>query len=141
MPASRRRFPAFAAATTSGVVIGLIIQILLAKRGIDLAAAWHDAATNDGMQLRSALVWWTIAGVTFVASFVIAAVIDRVRWTYLRVMRWALGVAGVYFLAVIGHAAASPPGIAAGAHLAASLAAFAVALLMAAFGAYFAVRS
>jgi hypothetical protein len=141
MPKSRRRLPAFAAATTSGVLIGLIVQILLAKQGVDLTAIWRGIAASGGLQMRSALVWWTIAGVAFVASFVIATAMYRFNWLYLRFMKWVLALAGVYYLAVIGHAAPMPPGIMLGAHVATSLGAFGVALLMSCFGAYFAVRS
>jgi hypothetical protein len=128
------------AAVAGGVMVAMVAQIWLAHRGLELMGAWQTLLHGGGRQLNAAFVWWAITGIAFVASFLIAAVASRISWLYLRSLRWVAAAALVLVLAAIADKAPlSPPG-AAGAQTLATFAALLAAMLMAWFGAFFAVR-
>jgi hypothetical protein len=132
----------YTTALTSGVLAALALQIYLTRSGYDLVGLWANVFSTRSMQLRTAGPWWAIAGVAFVVSGATAAALSRLPlpWRRFRLLRWVLGAAVVFALADIGHSAAVPEGIAAGANVAASMGALAIAALMSMFGAYFTVR-
>jgi hypothetical protein len=141
MPASNSALRAAlaAAAVVGGVMAAMIIDIMLARRGIGLVGAWQGIV-RSGTPLHAALAWWAITGGAFVAGFIVAMVASRLSWLYLRSLRWVAVCALTIGLAVIGDLA-PPAAAAAASHQAlATLAALAVAMLMAGFGAFFAVR-
>ena len=74
------------------------------------------------------------------AGFAIAATISRVSWLYFRPLRWVAAAALVLALATIGDTLPLANPDAAGHHALAILTALTVAMLMAGFGAFFAVR-
>ncbi len=118
----------------------MIIDIMLARRGIGLVGAWQGILRSGGTPMHAALAWWAITGGAFVSGFITAMVASRLSWLYLRSLRWLAVCALTIGLAVIGDLA--PPAAAGAAdHQAlATLAALAVAMVMAGFGAFFAVR-
>src|SRR5688572_19115240 len=131
---------------TVGIVCGMfaavITQILLARRGIELAGVWRDLLTARGLQLRSAGAWWLMAASAFVFGAAVAGALSRLPlpWVRLRAVRWLAGAAAVYALAHVGHSAALGSGGGVAVHVTASLAALCAAALMALFGAYFAAK-
>ena len=128
------------AAVAGGVIVAMVAQIALAHRGLELIGVWQALLRGGGRQLSAALAWWSITGIAFLASFVIAGIASRFSWLYLRSLRWvAAAVLALALAAVADKAPLSPPG-AAGAQALASFAALLTAMMMAWFGAFFAVR-
>ena len=127
---------------TCGVLAALVLQIDLSRAGFDLVGLWQNLFSSKAPQLRTAGPWWAIAGSAFIGGGAAAAALSRLPlpWRRFRLLRWALGAAIVLALAHIGHSAPAPQGVGDGAHVAASLAAMAVAALMAMLGAYITVR-
>jgi len=136
---SSRRPALLAAAVVGGVMTAMIVEIMLARRGLMLTGAEQGSA-GGGRQVHAALAWWAITGAAFVASFVIAATTSRVSWLHFRPLRWVAAVALVLALATIGDAIPLAAADAAGRYALAILTALTVAMLMAGFGAFFAVR-
>ena len=132
----------YTTALTCGVLAALALQIYLSRTGFDFVGLWANVFSTKAMQLRSAGPWWAIAGLAFVVSGATAAALSRLPlpWRRFRLLRWALGAVIVFVLADIGHSAAAPEGVGAGATVAANLGALGIAALMAMFGAYFTVR-
>jgi hypothetical protein len=95
---------------------------------------------GGGTQMHAALAWWAITGAAFVAGFVIAAITSRVSWLYFRPLRWVAAAALVLALATVGDAIPLATADVAGHYALAILTALTVAILMAGFGAFFAVR-
>jgi hypothetical protein len=128
-------------ATTCGVLAAIAAQIVLARRGIELAGVWRDIASR-GFHLRAAGAWWMMAGSALLVGAAVAAALSRfpLPWLRFRLLRWIAGAALVGVLAHIGHAAAMKAGVAVGIHAAASVAAVVAAALTALFGAYFAAK-
>jgi hypothetical protein len=132
----------YVTAMTCGVIAAMATQIMLARSGVDLAGAWRALFTAQALQTRAAGAWWLIAGAAFLTGAVVAGALSRLPlpWRRLRLVRWVLGTAIVYALAEAGHLAVSAPGQSAAAHAATSIAALAVAAVVAQFGAYFSVK-
>ena len=135
-----RRPALLVAAMAGGVMTAMIVEIMLARRGLMLSSASPGVMRGSGTQIHAALAWWAITGAAFVASFAIAATTSRVSWLYFRPLRWVAAAALVLGLATIGDAIPLAAPAAAGHHALASLTALTVAMLMAGFGAFFAVR-
>jgi len=133
MSVSIARPAVLAAAVASGVTAAMIVEIMLEHRGVVLTAAWRGA-------MHAALAWWAITGGAFLASFVIAAVMSRFEWLYFRSLRWIAAAILVAALALVAAEAPLAASDAAGHHALATLAALLVAMLMASFGAFFALR-
>ncbi len=141
VPAPSSRRPALlVAAIVGGVMTAMIVEIMLARRGLTLSGAQQDVMRGGGTQMHAALAWWAITGAAFVAGFAIAAITSRVSWLYFRSLRWVAAVALVLVLAKIGDAIPLAAADAAGHYALAILTALTVAMLMAGFGAFFAVR-
>jgi hypothetical protein len=132
----------YTTALTCGVLAALALQIYLSRAGFELVGLWGNLLSTKAMQLRTAGPWWAIAGTAFIASGATAAALSRLPlpWRRFRLLRWAAGAGIVFVLADIGHSAAAPEGVGAGANVAASLGALGTAALMGMFGAYFTVR-
>jgi hypothetical protein len=141
MPASTtsRRPILVVAAIAGGVMAAMIVEIMLARRGLVLTGAWQGVM-RGGTQIHAALAWWAITGAAFVASFLIAMTTSRLTWLYFRSLRWVAAAALVLALAIVGGAIPLAAADAAGHHALATLMALCVAMLMAGFGAFFAVR-
>jgi hypothetical protein len=133
---------ALATAVICGMLAAIVTQVLLARRGIELAGVWRDLFAARGLQLRAAGAWWAMVASAFIAGATVAAVISRfpLPWQRLRTLRWVAGAGVVFALAHVGHSASLKAGGGLGMHVAASLAALLAAALMALFGAYFAAR-
>ena len=118
----------------------MVVQIMLARRGLVFNGAWPGLLRGGGTQIHAALAWWAVTGAALVAGFAIAATTSRISWLYFRSLRWVAAAALVLVLAVIGDANPLAAADAAGHHALATLTALIVAMVMAGFGAYFAVR-
>ncbi|HEY1543546.1 MAG TPA: hypothetical protein VGG01_14125 [Xanthobacteraceae bacterium] len=134
-----RRAALVAASVGGGVIVAMIIDIMLARRGIGLLGAWQGVL-HSGTPVHAALAWWAITGGAFVSGFIIALVASRISWLYLRSLRWVVVVAVTIGLSAITDLAPRAAADAAGHQAVATLAALAVAMVMAGFGAFFAVR-
>ena len=121
-------------------MVAMIVEIVLARRGILLVSAWQGIHRGGGTPLRAAIAWWAIVGAACPAGFVLAFVLSRVSWLYFRSLRFVAAAAATLVLAWIGDLAPPVVAGAAGHQALASLAALAAAMLMAGFGAFFAVR-
>jgi hypothetical protein len=128
------------AAIAGGVMAAMIVEIMLARRGLVLTGALQGLVHGGGTQVHAALAWWAITGAAFVASFAIAMATSRFAWLYFRSLRWVAAAALVLALAMIGGAIPLAEADAAGPRALATLTALCVAMLMAGFGAFFAVR-
>lgn len=135
-----RRSALVVVAIVGGMMTAMIVQIMLARRGLVLTGAWQGLMRGGGTQVNAALAWWAMTGAAFVAGFAIAAVISRFSWLYFRSLRWVSAIALVLGLATVGDASPLAAPDAATHHALATLTALTVAMLMAAFGAFFAVR-
>jgi hypothetical protein len=140
VPSSARRPALLVAAIAGGVMAAMIVEIMLARRGLVLTGAWHGLTRSGGTPMHAALAWWAITGGAFLTSFFIAATTSRFAWLYFRSLRWVAAAALVIALAAVGGETPLAAAGAAGAHALATFAALAVAMLMAGFGAFFAVR-
>jgi hypothetical protein len=129
-------------AMVGGLFAPLIAQILLARRGIELASVGRDLLSARGPQLRSAGAWWLMAASAFVIGAAIAGALSRLPlpWVRLRPLRWIAGGVLVFALAHVGHSAALNEGANVTVHVTASFVALCAAALMALFGAYFAAK-
>lgn len=126
------------AAVAGALMITMIVQIELARRGLELTGPGRTLL--GGRQIHAAVAWWAITGVAFLSSFVIAAVVSRINWLYLRSLSWVGAAALALALAVLSdRAPLAAPG-AAGHQALAVFAAMLAATMMAWFGAFFAVR-
>jgi len=130
-------------AIAAGVFATLAAQVLLNNRGMMVGTIWQNMANGNPPNLRAAMVWWVIAGSALVVGAAVAAVFARVPapWQRFRGARWILAGVGLYVLAHIAHATATPEGIGGTAQLGSATIAVLLAGLMAAFGAIFALRS
>lgn len=128
-------------ATTCGVLAAVAAQIVLARRGIELADMWREISAR-GFHLRAAGAWWMplISALLVGAATAGALSWYPLPWVSFRPMRWIVGAALVGVLAHIGHAAATKAGTSIGIHSAASFVAVCAAALLALFGAYFAAK-
>jgi hypothetical protein len=132
----------YATGVAAGVVAAMVVQILMARTGVELSGIWRNLLTAQALQLRSAGAWWLMEGAAFLTSAVIVAALSRLPWPWhrLRGLRWLLGIALVFALAEVGHIASGLESHDVGAHLAVTLIALAAAAFIALFGAYFAVK-
>jgi hypothetical protein len=140
---NRSRIPAahvFAVAVMIGMATALVTQAALGAYGIALTGVWRSLTAANQPQLRSALAWWATAGAAFVGGFVVAFVMTRFEWLYLRWVRGWLLAASVIGLAVVARNLPPAEDLAASAVVFSSAAALVVAFLMASFGGYFALR-
>jgi hypothetical protein len=142
MPASNsvHRAALVAAAVVAGVMVAIIIDIVLARRGIGLLGAWQGVVHSNGTPVRAAVAWWAMMGGAFGASFIIALVASRFSWLYLRSLRGVAVGALAIGLAAISDLAPPAAADAANHQAVVALAALAAAMAMAGFGAFFAVR-
>jgi hypothetical protein len=126
------------AAIAGGVMTAMIVETELARRGIVLAGG--SGAVMRGRQIGAALAWWAITGAALAAGFLIATATSRFTWLYFRQLRFVAAAALVLALAAIGGSIPPVAAEAAGRHALATLTALFVALLLAGFAAFFAVR-
>src|SRR4051812_44590519 len=93
---------ALAVGATCGVLAAMVTQILLARRGIDLAGVWHALLSARGLQLKAAGAWWMMAASGFIVGAVVAGVLSRASlpWVRLRALRW---IAAAVVVAALAH--------------------------------------
>jgi hypothetical protein len=127
---------------TCGVLAAIAAEILLRRTGVEIADTWRSIASGQGLEMRSVSAFWLMAGSAFVVSAVVAGALSRLPlpWHRLRPLRWLAGAALVLALAEVGHIASITGGHGGGIHAGMSLAALALAALVALFAAYFATK-
>ena len=132
----------YTTALTCGVLAEIALEIELSHAGYELIGLWGNLSSLRALQLRTAGPWWAIPVLAFIVGGITAAALSRLPlpWRRFRLLRWALAAALVFVLADIGHHAAGLPGSHGGANVIASLAAIAIAAIMALGGAYLTVR-
>ena len=132
----------YATGITCGVLAAIAAQILLSRAGVDLVNVWRSLFSAQGLQLQSASAWWLMAGAAFLMSAVVVAALSRLPlpWHSLRGLRWIAGAALIFGLAEVGHIGSTVSAPVGGAHVAVTLAALFVAILLSLFGAYFAIK-
>jgi|SRR5579864_6434909 hypothetical protein len=131
-----------AAGTIGGFLVAESALIVIGHMNLEMAEMWHDLFTSTQVHMRSALIWWLMAGTAMVGGFVTAALTRFLltNWWPLRMLRWILGAVIVAGLGAVGHAASEPPAIDSAAYMAANLSTMAASLLAASVGAFFAAR-
>jgi hypothetical protein len=136
------RASVYATGVVCGVLTAMVMQIWLDHSGIVLSEVWRSLLSAQALQLRSAGVWWLIAGASFLVSAIVVAVLSRLPlpWHRFRLLRWILGAGVVFALAEAGHMSAEITHTEVGAHTAVSLAALLAAAATSLFGAYFAAK-
>ena len=90
------RLLVFGAATSGGVLLAIVVQVVLAQLGLDLAAIWRAVGVPRAAQLRAATAWWLIAGIAFMAGFAIAALVRYLVANQSRVRGWLGWVGGLF---------------------------------------------
>lgn len=145
MPNDHQSYPrlfVLGVALISGVCLSVAAQIALVHFGLDLGAIWRGLRGPQASQLRAAFAWWLIAGISFVAGFLIAVLSKylTVHPVHSQTIRWLAGAAAVVALTLIGHQAAPPPGLSPAASVGIGLAVMCVAGILSLLGAYFVVR-
>jgi hypothetical protein len=132
----------YATAVLCGLMAAMVVEILLARRGIELAGAGRNILSTRALQLRAAGAWWLMVGAALVTSAAAAGALSRLPrpWTTYRGLRWLAGAAIVFGLAHVGHLATFEATRPVAAHVSISLIALAAAGLMALLGAYFAAK-
>jgi hypothetical protein len=133
----------FGAAISGGVLLAIVVQVVLAQLGLDLAAIWHAVKVPRAAQLRAATAWWLIAGITFMAGFAIAALVrylvanpGRVRgW-----VGWIGGLVAVVGLTWVGREATTTKELGALASVITGLAVLVAGGALSLLGAFFAMR-
>jgi len=135
------RILGFTVGVLAGSLLAVSSQIVLGRLKIELAAAWADNVAPSA-QLRSALVWWLIAGVALGSGYVTATVSRSViQGSPVRpLFVWLFGAAATALFAITGHLAAGRSDFDPSAHAAASFAGMAGALIASAVGAALALR-
>jgi hypothetical protein len=126
--------------TTVGVFAAFVVQAELAARDMHVASAWTQLTSGAPLHFASASVLWAIAGIGFIGGAVGGALMVRFPppWRDFRVVRWIIGAAIIFGLALIAGEIEPPQDVGAGTALAANMAAIGVAGLMALLGASFA---
>src|SRR5688572_6336163 len=131
-----------ATGVTCGVLAAMAALIVLSRGGIELAGVWREILSAKGLQLRAAGAWWLMAASAFLVGAAVTGALSRLPlpWHRFRLLRWLAGAVLVFGLAHVGHAAALKSGASVNFHVAATFAALCAAVLMALFGAYFALK-
>jgi hypothetical protein len=131
-----------AAGVACGVLAAVAALIVLSRAGVELAGVWRDLLAAKGLQLRAAGAWWLMAASAFLAGAAVTGALSRLPlpWHRFRLLRWIAGAALVFGLAHVGHSASLESGASVAIHTVATFAALCAAILMALFGAYFALK-
>src|SRR3954464_8440606 len=84
------RASVWSAGVVCGVLTAMVMQIWLDHSGIVLSEVWRSLLSAQALQLRSAGVWWLIAGASFLVSAIVVAVLSRLPlpWHRFRLPRW-----------------------------------------------------
>jgi hypothetical protein len=130
-----------AAAMSAGLLIAIAAQAALAQFGLDLGAVWRGLAPRAA-QLRAAFAWWLIAGVSFVAGFLFAALAKYLFAHPNRfvALRWLGGAAVIAGLVLVGRQAVAPSGLPPAASVLIGVAVLVLAGMLSLLGAFFVVR-
>jgi hypothetical protein len=141
MPQDPPRITIFAIAMTSGVLLALAAHVLAARFGIGLTSAWRDPIPTDPNALRSALGWWSILAAGFAGSF-LAGLLVQIQAGDRRPRRRLQPLIPVVFfliLAGVPHLAAAAPAATLPITLGVNLAVFALGIITAFCGSWFAM--
>ena len=130
-----------AAASISGVLLGLAVHMLGVRFGLDLGGLWRTEFGTT-VPAGAAIAWWLIAAAAFGGGYLTANVLrSAVSGTLPPRMRQFLIAVGVLILAGAGQAASAPSPIPSLSGVLAGVAALALGGLMAFSGAHVALRN
>ncbi|MGZ9073559.1 MAG: hypothetical protein ACXW3G_11755 [Rhodoplanes sp.] len=129
-------------ALISGVLLSVATQAVLAHLGLDLGGLWRGLRGPQATQLRAAFAWWLIAGISFVAGLVIAALAKFLSAHPIRSgsVQWLAGAAAVVLLTIVARQATAPSGLSPAAIVGIGLSVMCVAGILSLLGAFFVVR-
>lgn len=141
MPQDPPRITIFAIAMTSGVLLALAAHVLAARFGIGLTSAWRDPIPTDPNALRSALGWWSILAAGFAGSFLAGLLVQIQAGDRRPRRRLQPLIPAVFFLILAGvpHLAAAAPAATLPITLGVNLAVFALGIITAFCGSWFAM--
>jgi hypothetical protein len=125
---------------TVGLFAAFVVETELAAKDMYLASAWMQLTNGGLLHFASASILWAIAGTAFVGGAIGAALLVRFPppWRNFRLLRWIIGAAIVFGLAMIAGESEPPHDVGPGTALIADMAAIGIAALMALLGASFA---
>jgi hypothetical protein len=126
--------------TTVGIYAAFIVLAELARRDMSVTSAWVQLTSGAPLHFASASVLWAIAGIAFIGGAAGGALMVRFPppWRGFRLVRWIIGAAIVFGLALIAGEIEPPHDVGNGTALVANMAAISVGALMALLGASFA---
>lgn len=129
-------------ALIGGVLLSVATQVVLAHLGLDLGGLWRGLRGPQATQLRAAFAWWLIAGISFVAGLVIAALAKFLSAHPIRSgsVQWLAGAAAVVLLTIVARQATAPSGLSPAASVGIGLSVMCVAGILSLLGAFFVVR-
>jgi hypothetical protein len=131
------------AAISGGVVLAIVAQVILAQLGLDIATIWHAVKVPRAAQLRAAMAWWLIAGITFMAGFAIAALVRYLVANPGRIPGWVAWVGGLVAVAgltLVGGKATASNELGAFASVTTGVAVLVAGGALSLLGAFFAMR-
>lgn len=128
-------------ALVSGMLLSVAAQVALARLGLDLDAVWRGVRGPQA-QLRAALAWWLIAGISFLGGFVIAALAKYFSRYPVRSagVRWVSGAIAVAALTLVAHEATARSGLPPAASVGIGISVQCLAGVLSMLGAFFVVR-
>lgn len=135
------RFIVFATAMSCGVLLGISIELISVRLGIGVSGSWHDMMTTNAHALRATLGWWAVGGAGLLGSLYAGRLMrspqhdvrSRRRW------QWLIGALFVLLLAAVPYFATARADADPSFGLAAELAAFGLATVMACCGGWLAL--
>lgn len=125
-----------------GVLLAVVVKVALARLGLDLGTLWQSVTAPHASQLRAAVAWWLIAGISFIAGFVIGALTKYLMANPNRfnALRWLGAAMIVALLVVVGREAVAPSASKPLLNVTIGVALLCLAGVLSLLGAYFTVR-
>jgi hypothetical protein len=139
MPQDPPRITIFAIAMTSGVLLALAAHVLAARFGIGLTGAWRNPVPTDPNALRSALGWWSVLAAGFAGSFLTGLLVQARDRRSRRRLQPLIPI--VFFLVLAGapHLAVDAPAASLPVTLGVNSSVFALGIVTAFCGSWFAI--
>ncbi|MGZ5829133.1 MAG: hypothetical protein ACXWJW_11430, partial [Xanthobacteraceae bacterium] len=98
---------------TAGIFVAFVVEVQLNALDIRVATAWSQLTSGAPLRFASASVYWAIAGCSFVGGAIAAGLLVRFPppWRNFRGLRWIIGAAIVFGLAVVAGEIEPPHGV------------------------------
>jgi hypothetical protein len=125
---------------TVGLFAAFVVETQLAAKDMYVASAWMQLTSGGLLHFASASILWAIAGTAFVGGAIGAALLVRFPppWRNFRFLRWIIGAAIVFGLAILAGESEPPRDVSPGTAVIADMAGIGIAALMSLLGASFA---